>query len=58
MGLIAVKNAGDKHLHLLPANTLDDRAVTPGQVLAFISTSTSSGYVGISEMTWMKIIAA
>jgi hypothetical protein len=49
--LIAVKNAGDKHLHFLPANTLDYLAVTPGQVLAFISTSTSSGYVGISEMT-------
>jgi hypothetical protein len=35
----------------IAANTLDYLAVTPGQVLAFISTSTSSGYVGISEMT-------
>jgi hypothetical protein len=37
--------------HFLPANTIDYLTVSPGQVLAFISTSTSSGYAGISEMT-------
>ncbi|MFY9601734.1 MAG: hypothetical protein WBX05_21430 [Pseudolabrys sp.] len=37
--------------HFLPANIVDYFACTPGQALAFISTSTSSGYAGISEMT-------
>jgi hypothetical protein len=37
--------------HFLPANVVDYFACTPGQALAFVSTSTSSGYAGISEMT-------
>jgi hypothetical protein len=36
---------------LLPANTPEYFAVTSGQVLNFISTSTSSGYVALTEMT-------
>ena len=35
---------------LLPANTLDYLTVSPGQVLNFLSTSTSTGYVVVSEM--------
>src|SRR5262249_54097511 len=34
-----------------PNNWLDYYSVTPGQALAFISTSTSTGYVSITEMT-------
>jgi hypothetical protein len=36
---------------LVPANVLEYFAVTPGQVLNFISTSTSTGYVVLTEMT-------
>ena len=36
---------------MLPANVIDYITVSPGQWLAFISTSTSSGYLSISEMT-------
>ena len=34
-----------------PNNWIDYYSVTPGQALAFISTSTSTGYVSLSEMT-------
>jgi hypothetical protein len=36
---------------ILPANNPEFFAVTPGQVLNFISTSTSTGYVVLTEMT-------
>jgi hypothetical protein len=36
---------------LLPANVPEYFAVTSGQVLNFISTSTSTGYVTFTEMT-------
>jgi hypothetical protein len=36
---------------LIPANVPEYFAVTPGQVLNFISTSTSTGYVSLTEMT-------
>jgi hypothetical protein len=35
----------------IPANVPEYFAVTSGQVLNFISTSTSSGYVALTEMT-------
>src|SRR5215467_2445578 len=35
--------------HFLPSNVVDYFSVTPGQALAFLSTSTSSGYLGVSE---------
>jgi len=35
----------------LPANVPEYFAVTSGQVLNFISTSTSTGYVCLTEMT-------
>jgi hypothetical protein len=35
----------------LPANTLEYFGCSPGQVLNFISTSTSTGYVVVTEMT-------
>jgi hypothetical protein len=35
---------------LIPANTREYFTVTPGQVLNFISTSTSTGYVSLTEM--------
>jgi hypothetical protein len=35
---------------LIPANTPEYFAVTPGQVLNFTSTSTSTGYVSLTEM--------
>lgn len=35
---------------LIPANTPEYFAVTSGQVLNFISTSSSTGYVSITEM--------
>lgn len=35
----------------IPANWADDFTVTPGQQAAFISTSTSTGYVSISELS-------
>jgi hypothetical protein len=34
-----------------PSNTVEYYAVTSGQVLNFISTSTSTGYVCLTEMT-------
>ena len=34
-----------------PNNWIDFYSVTPGQALAFISTSTSTGYVSVTEMT-------
>jgi hypothetical protein len=36
---------------LIPANTTEYFICTPGQVLNFISTSTSTGYVSLTEMT-------
>jgi hypothetical protein len=36
---------------LIPANVPEYFAVTPGQVLNFISTSTSTGYVSLTEMS-------
>jgi hypothetical protein len=36
---------------LVPANRAEYFITTPGQVFSFISTSTSSGYVVVSEMT-------
>jgi hypothetical protein len=36
---------------LVPANVPEYFCVTPGQVLNFISTSTSTGYVVLTEMT-------
>jgi hypothetical protein len=36
---------------LIPANVPGYFALTPGQVLNFISTSTSTGYVVLTEMT-------
>ena len=36
---------------LIPANVPEYFTVTPGQVLNFISTSTSTGYVVLTEMT-------
>ena len=36
---------------LIPANMPEYFAVTPGQVLNFISTSTSTGYVCLTEMS-------
>jgi hypothetical protein len=38
---------------LVPANVPEYFAVTPGQVLNFISTSTSTGYVSLTEMSWI-----
>jgi hypothetical protein len=38
-------------LALIPANTPEYLCVTPGQVLNFISTSKSTGYVLLTEMT-------
>jgi hypothetical protein len=35
--------------NLVPANVPEYFAVTPGQVFSFISTSTSSGYVSLTE---------
>lgn len=35
--------------HLLPSGVIDYLTVTPGSALAFISTSTSSGYLAVSE---------
>ena len=35
----------------LPGNLFEYFTVTPGQVLNFISTSTSTGYVALTEMT-------
>ena len=35
---------------LVPANVPEYFAVTPGQVFSFISTSTSTGYVSLTEM--------
>jgi hypothetical protein len=34
-----------------PNNWIDYYSCTPGQALAFISTSTSTGYVSVTEMT-------
>src|SRR5215813_4326334 len=34
-----------------PNNWIDYYSVTPGQAFAFISTSTSTGYVSVTEMT-------
>jgi hypothetical protein len=36
---------------LIPANVPEYFCVTPGQVLNFISTSTTTGYVCLTEMT-------
>jgi hypothetical protein len=36
---------------LLPANWVEYYAVTSGQVLNFISASTSTGYVSLTEMS-------
>jgi hypothetical protein len=36
---------------LVPANVPEYLAVTPGQVLNFISTSASTGYASLSEMS-------
>jgi hypothetical protein len=36
---------------LIPANAPEYFCVTPGQVLNFLSTSTSTGYVVLTEMT-------
>jgi hypothetical protein len=36
---------------LIPASSPEYFTVTPGQVLNFISTSTSTGYVVLTEMT-------
>jgi hypothetical protein len=36
---------------LIPANVPEYFAVTSGQVLKFLTTSTFTGYVGVSEMT-------
>lgn len=36
---------------LIPANFPEYFTVTPGQVLNFISTSTSTGYVSLTEMS-------
>jgi hypothetical protein len=41
----------DSAAALIPANTPEYFCVTPGQVLNFISTSTSTGYVVLTEMT-------
>lgn len=38
--------AGDSYL---PANTIDYITVTPGQTFAFLSTTTATGYISISE---------
>ena len=35
----------------MPNNWIDYYSVTPGQAFAFISTSTTTGYVSITEMT-------
>jgi hypothetical protein len=35
----------------LPNNWIDYYTVTPGQAFAFISTSTTTGYVSVTEMT-------
>ena len=35
----------------MPNNWLDYYSCTPGQALAFISTSTTTGYVSVTEMT-------
>jgi hypothetical protein len=37
--------------NLLLNNWIDYYSVTPGQALAFISTSTTTGYVSLTEMT-------
>ena len=34
-----------------PSNWIDYYSCTPGQAFAFISTSTSTGYVSVTEMT-------
>lgn len=36
---------------LMPAHVPEYFSVTPGQVFSFISTSTSSGYVSLTEMS-------
>ena len=36
---------------LVPANVPEYFAVTPGQVLNFISISTSTGYISLTEMS-------
>ena len=48
-GSSVTATAGSDHFML--NNWLDYYTVTPGQSLAFISTSTSTGYVSVSEMT-------
>jgi hypothetical protein len=37
--------------NFFPANWIDYYSCTPGQALAFISTSTTTGYVSVTEMT-------
>lgn len=37
--------------HYLPANTVAFLTVSPGQTLAFLSSSTSTGWVSISELS-------
>jgi hypothetical protein len=37
--------------NFFPTNWIDFYTCTPGQALAFISTSTSTGYVSVTEMT-------
>jgi hypothetical protein len=37
--------------NFFPNNWIDYYSVTPGQAFAFISTSTSTGYVSVTEMT-------
>ena len=49
IGSTAVVTANSASAYL-PANVPEYFAVTPGQVLNFISTSTSSGYVALTEM--------
>lgn len=41
---------GGSSEHMQPANVVDYFTVTPGQTFTFISTSTSSGMVSITEM--------
>jgi hypothetical protein len=50
IGSTAVVTANSASAYL-PPNTPEYFAVTSGQVLNFISTSTSSGYVALTEMT-------
>jgi hypothetical protein len=37
--------------NFFPTNWIDFYSCTPGQALAFISTSTTTGYVSVTEMT-------